>query len=123
MIGVFVILKIRKEVNKTLDLDSKNAKQIKKIRIKKGVYIMDNMLNNKDKLEIKFKELLTENTLLKNKITQLELENERLLKQLQEIKNKSNTYIDIGNYVDYLSNNALEEYRNAYKNIGIESEK
>ena len=46
---------------------------------------MDNMLNNKDKLEIKFKELLTENTLLKNKITQLELENERLLKQLQEI--------------------------------------
>ena len=74
-------------------------------------------------LEIKFKELLTENTLLKNKITQLELENERLLKQLQEIKNKSNTYIDIGNYVDYLSNNALEEYRNAYKDIGIESEK
>ena len=88
-----------------------------------GVYIMDNMLNNKDELEIKFKELLTENTLLKNKITQLELENERLLKQLQEIKNKSNTYIDIGNYVDYLSNNALEEYRNAYKDIGIESEK
>ena len=35
--------------------------------------MMDNMLNNKDKLEIKFKELLTENTLLKNKITQLEL--------------------------------------------------
>ena len=81
------------------------------------------MLNNKDKLEIKFKELLTENTLLKNKITQLELENERLLKQLQEIKNKSNTHIDIGNYVHYLSNNALEEYRNDYKDIGIESEK
>ena len=85
--------------------------------------MINNMLNNKDKLEIKFKELFTENTLLKNKITQLELENERLLKQLQEIKNKSNTYIDIGNYVDYLSNNALEEYRNAYKDIGIESEK
>ena len=79
MIGVFVILKTRKEVNKTLDLNSKK---------------------------------------IWNK-----LKNERLLKQLQEIKNKSNTYIDIGNYVDYLSNNALEEYRNAYKDIGIESEK
>ena len=32
MIGVFVILKTRKEVNKTLDLDGKkNVKQIKKL--------------------------------------------------------------------------------------------
>ena len=32
--------------------------------------MINNMSNNEDKLEIKFKELLTENKLLKNKINQ-----------------------------------------------------